>query len=90
MQGKSLENVFIVRVSNLPKSGENRQRYKNPISLYYLSVSMGVVKNEYTPFDYMNVGFRQNWQKPKLFGKNRSDLIGTFSPIWVKTIGLVF
>ena len=37
MQGKSLENVFIVRVSNLPKSGENRQRYKNPISLYYLS-----------------------------------------------------
>lgn len=37
MQGKSLENVFIVRVSNLPKSGKNRQRYKNPISLYYLS-----------------------------------------------------
>lgn len=29
MQGKSLENVFIVRVSNLPKSGKNRQRYKN-------------------------------------------------------------
>lgn len=49
MQGISLENVFIVRVSNLPKSGKNRQRYKNPISLYYLSVSMGVVKNEYTP-----------------------------------------
>ena len=24
-------------VSNLPKSGKNRQRYKNPISLYYLS-----------------------------------------------------
>lgn len=42
MQGKSLENVFIVRVSNLPKSGKNRQRYKNPISLYYLSVSRGV------------------------------------------------
>lgn len=37
MQGKSIENVFIVRVSNLPKSGKNRQRYKNPISLYYLS-----------------------------------------------------
>lgn len=48
MQGKSLENVFIVRVSNLPKSGENRQRYKNPISLYYLSVSMGVATG-YTP-----------------------------------------
>ena len=90
MQGISLEKVFIVRVSNLPKSGKNRQRYKNPISLYYLSVSMGVVKNEYTPFGYMNVGFRQNWQKPKMSSKNRSDLIGTFSPIWVKTIGLVF
>lgn len=37
MQGISLENVFIVRVSNLPKSSKNRQRYKNPISLYYLS-----------------------------------------------------
>ena len=51
---------------------------------------MGVVKNEYTPFGYMNVGFRQNWQKPKMSSKNRSDLIGTFSPIWVKTIGLIF
>ena len=48
MQGKSLENVFIVRVSNLPKSGKNRQRYKNPISLYYLSVSRGV-STGYTP-----------------------------------------
>lgn len=48
MQGKSLENVFIVRVSNLPKSGKNRQRYKNPISLYCLSVSMGVATG-YTP-----------------------------------------
>lgn len=37
MQGISLENVFIVRVSNLSKSGKNRQRYKNHISLYYLS-----------------------------------------------------
>lgn len=37
MQDKSIEKVFIVRVSNLPKSGKNRQRYKNPISLYYLS-----------------------------------------------------
>ena len=89
MQGKSLENVFIVRVSNLPKSGKNRQRYKNPISLYYLSVSMGVANHD-TPFGYMNVGFRQNWQKPKMSSKNRSDLIRTFSPIWVKTIGLVF
>lgn len=57
MQDKSLENVFIVRVSNLPKSGKNRQRYKNPISLYYLSVSMGVANRD-TPFGYMNVGFR--------------------------------
>lgn len=54
MQGKSLENVFIVRVLNLPKSGENRQRYKNPISLYYLSVSRGVATG-YTPYT------RQNW-----------------------------
>lgn len=48
MQGKSLENVFIVRVSNLPKSGKNRQRYKNPISLYYLS-DVGGVATGYTP-----------------------------------------
>ena len=48
MQYKSIENVFIVRVSNLPKSGKNRQIYKNPISLYYLSVSRGVDAG-YTP-----------------------------------------
>lgn len=48
MQDISLENVFIVRVSNLPKSGENRQIYKNPISLYYLS-DVGVSLKASTP-----------------------------------------
>ena len=49
----------------IDKKCQRLKKYKKPISLYYLSVSMGVVKNEYTPFGYMNVGFRQNWQKPK-------------------------
>ena len=48
MQGKSLENVFIISVWKLTKSVNNRQRYKNPISLYYLSVSRGVATG-YTP-----------------------------------------
>lgn len=79
MQYKSIENVFIISVWKLTKSVNNRQRYKKTISLYYLSVSMGVANHD-TPFGYMNVGFRQNWQKPKMSSKNRSDLIGTFPP----------
>lgn len=69
MQYKSIENVFIVRVSNLPKSGKNRQIYKNPISLYYLS-DVGVsLKTSTPPFGFVNVGFRQNCQKP-IKGRN--------------------
>ena len=37
MQYKSIENVFIISVWKLTKSVNNRQRYKKPISLYYLS-----------------------------------------------------
>ena len=73
----------------IDKKCQRLKKYKKPISLYYLSVSMGVANHD-TPFGYMNVGFRQNWQKPKMSSKNRSGPIGTFSPIWVKTNGLVF